>query len=434
MRTLLLFTLLFIVYPCAFAQWEWQYPLPTENDLEDVFFVDELKGWAVGENGTILHTSDGGTNWELQVSNTTLRLRSVIFTDPLTGWIVGGETYPIPGEYIILYTDDAGDEWTIQAAAEASCMKSVFFTDAVNGWSTGSDGALLHTSNGGMDWISQWNGSPTVDFNELFFVDSLNGWIASEQGLYKTTNGGINWFLQMEGPFLSVYFISQTEGWVTNWGSGMGYSYVFHSLDAFNTYDTVTSCFVYEASCAYYSVSFHDPGHGGLLQSYCPWNGWLGPCSYGLLLTQDGGITWENAELPGSNIELNSVHFTPDGKGYLVADDGVILRSAGWNEPWLIMSEGQDVSDLRSVSEMNLKCHPNPTVGISDIRYQIPDIRFVLLELYDVCGQRIRTLVNEVQTAGEYTAPFGALDLPAGIYFIRLQITNQSMTTKLIKM
>ena len=60
--------------------------------LYSVYFLNDNTGWAVGGMGTILHTTDGGTNWNSQLSGTSSFLYSVHFTDNNTGWAVGGHT------------------------------------------------------------------------------------------------------------------------------------------------------------------------------------------------------------------------------------------------------------------------------------------------------------------------------------------------------
>jgi len=75
---------------------------------------------------------------------------------------------------------------------------------------------------------------------------------------------------------------------------------------------------------------------------------------------------------------------------------------------------------------------PNPSFGISDIRYRIPVGSHVTLYVYDIHGQKIRTLVDENQPAGEYVVRFDGSDLTAGIYFVRLQAGDQAESTKLI--
>lgn len=57
--------------------------------LEDCYFANNLLGWSVGENGSIVRTSDGGTSWETLTSPVESDFRSVKFVDTQTGWIVG---------------------------------------------------------------------------------------------------------------------------------------------------------------------------------------------------------------------------------------------------------------------------------------------------------------------------------------------------------
>ena len=61
----------------------------TSSFLNDVYFFNEFNGILVGDNGTILHTIDGGENWVFQESNTTRRLLTVFFVNDNIGWAVG---------------------------------------------------------------------------------------------------------------------------------------------------------------------------------------------------------------------------------------------------------------------------------------------------------------------------------------------------------
>jgi len=89
------------------------------------------------------------------------------------------------------------------------------------------------------------------------------------------------------------------------------------------------------------------------------------------------------------------------------------------------------ITDYKAAS-IKLHAFPNPTSGISDIRYRISDIRYVLLEVFDMHGQRIRTLLNEKQKPGSYNVPFDGSELPIGIYFIRLTAGNHFASEKLL--
>jgi photosystem II stability/assembly factor-like uncharacterized protein len=61
------------------------------NDMDGVCFPDLLVGYAVGYNtsGLVLKSEDGGIGWTRQVSNTSRRLNDVYFVDRLRGWAVG---------------------------------------------------------------------------------------------------------------------------------------------------------------------------------------------------------------------------------------------------------------------------------------------------------------------------------------------------------
>jgi len=87
-RILILISFLFI-YSNSHAQWFWQNPLPQGNNLYSVHFINSNTGWMVGELGTILRTTDGGSMWENQVSGSKKMLRSVFFIDADYGWICG---------------------------------------------------------------------------------------------------------------------------------------------------------------------------------------------------------------------------------------------------------------------------------------------------------------------------------------------------------
>jgi hypothetical protein len=83
---------------------------------------------------------------------------------------------------------------------------------------------------------------------------------------------------------------------------------------------------------------------------------------------------------------------------------------------------------------------PNPFTSATCIRYSLPaGGGHVKLEVYDVTGRLVSTLVNEVQGGGAYSLEwYGTNDsgheLPAGIYFQRLSLGNQEISQKMLLM
>jgi len=77
---------------------------------------------------------------------------------------------------------------------------------------------------------------------------------------------------------------------------------------------------------------------------------------------------------------------------------------------------------------------PNPFNPVTTIRYQLPAVSRVRLEIFDLAGRNVAELVNEVQTAGIHQATWNAAGFPSGIYFCRLEAGNFRQIQKLVLM
>jgi photosystem II stability/assembly factor-like uncharacterized protein len=86
----LFFTLLFVSAVYSQSGWFQQSPLPTSNPLFSAFFINQNTGYAVGQYGTIVKTTNGGNLWFILESGTNQYLVKVFFTDINTGYIAGG--------------------------------------------------------------------------------------------------------------------------------------------------------------------------------------------------------------------------------------------------------------------------------------------------------------------------------------------------------
>ena len=64
--------------------------------------------------------------------------------------------------------------------------------------------------------------------------------------------------------------------------------------------------------------------------------------------------------------------------------------------------------------------YPNPFNPVTTINYDLPYDGIVKIRLYDILGREMRTLVNEMKTAGYYKLQFNAADLSSGVYFYRM--------------
>ena len=146
--------------------------------LNNVCFVDSLRGWVVGHDGIILHTITGGKTWMVQPGGTNKTLSSVTFVDTLRGWAVGNHG-------LILHTEDGGHFWNAQTSATNLNLSDVYFLNKDHGWAVaglGTQGILLETRDGGDTW------QKTIDWNSgallsVHFVDDSVGWVVGTESL-----------------------------------------------------------------------------------------------------------------------------------------------------------------------------------------------------------------------------------------------------------
>ena len=76
--------------------------------------------------------------------------------------------------------------------------------------------------------------------------------------------------------------------------------------------------------------------------------------------------------------------------------------------------------------------YPNPFNPTTKINYQIPELSFVSLKIYDLLGSEIVRLVSEEKSVGSYEVGFDAANLPSGVYFYRLQAGSFVETKKML--
>lgn len=105
-------------------------------ELNSIHFVDTTIGTIVGSSGNIWKTTDGGLNWESQISGTSQNLNSVFFLNSAEGYIAGdGGT--------ILHTINGGSTWSIEISGTIQNLRKIYFIDSKHGWVVGGNGLIL---------------------------------------------------------------------------------------------------------------------------------------------------------------------------------------------------------------------------------------------------------------------------------------------------
>src|SRR5256714_6435094 len=130
--------------------WLWQNPLPQGNAIYAVrFAADKQTGWAVGADGVILHTLDGGFRWEEQHAQTPVPLYGLFVKDARRAVAVGARG-------LVLTTDNGGRRWGVYPTGDKKHTNHLFCVafapDAPHGWGVRGYGAILKNSHGGGTW------------------------------------------------------------------------------------------------------------------------------------------------------------------------------------------------------------------------------------------------------------------------------------------
>ena len=95
-------------------------------------------------------------------------------------------------------------------------------------------------------------------------------------------------------------------------------------------------------------------------------------------------------------------------------------------------SKTVEVSLNKTFSYSLGKNYPNPFNPSTRISYSVPVKQQVTLKVFNLLGNEVATLVNEVKDAGSYNVDFNAKNLSSGIYYYRLQSGNFVQTNKMI--
>jgi len=121
--------------------------------------------------GAVLKSVNGGATWSSSPGGSS-QLSNLFFTDVNTGWAVGNNG-------LIIHTIDGGASWQAQTSGTTNYLNGVHFLDANRGMVVGSSGTYLITNDGGATWLNRTNGATFNDYTDVFFSDELHGYAVS---------------------------------------------------------------------------------------------------------------------------------------------------------------------------------------------------------------------------------------------------------------
>jgi len=327
-------------------------------------------GWAVGDDGVILATSNGGATWVRQKSGTTVKLKSACLINPQVGFVVGDQG-------LALRTTDAGQTWQSRILGNFDCSYvCVHFADAKHGWIGVEVSAVLQTLDGGLHWKAHIIRplSLAAGVRDLSFADRQAGLAVGAAGpedapaIMRTHDGGKTWRIvevKADGKLalLSVSHPTREKAWAV--GSQLkdfdagGNGTIFFSSDGGLNW---TIQWTHKHTWLY-NIHFID-AQTGWATGYA--GTWAKPI---VLTTNDGGKHWKPRQVPGKGILVAS-YLADRSTGWVVGSDGFIARTGDFGRTWqqqdsAVRSTLRDVCFLAATSEKP-HAQPLPTTRIAD--------------------------------------------------------------------
>jgi len=376
--------LLALTTPAAAAIWT---PVDSGVDslLIDLHFRDGTHGVAVGEDGTVILSSDGGQTWSLPTgtSPTGADLHGVSFGDAEHGIAVG-----IGGA--VWWTADSGQNWTAGVSGTTQNLFEVVMLTSTDGVAVGWGGTILRTTDGGATWSPLPSGT-TEPLWGVCMVDAGTLVAAGDYTILRSADSGASW-TSIEHPmpmgwFYDVSFADASVGHVVG-----DFATILRTVDGGLTWTLEHSSD--DDAEFFLAVAQKDADHAIAV-------GWVDSRAHNALSSFDGGQTW-SPEPTGYDRSMRSVVYR---EGVLIASGLGGLLFAGEESPTripFVLDRPADIS----------------------------------LVVYDVAGRRVKTLLRERRDPGRHAAIWHGVDergrpVASGVYLYELTIGTQVETRRM---
>lgn len=392
----------------------------TTARLDRVYFFNRDSGWAYA-NGVQYKTTNGGTTWEFIPIPSTYSIQYFLNFDTAIA---------SSGRYI-KYTTDAGVSWSdtiyVDVGRQAIGPLHAFTLDSIFTFAESDEWS--YTTNRGKTWVNVRQHVPGVDQTErLLFENSTVGYVTGglascipppfpvSSGIAKTTDGGKSWNAictenKIKSPVEDLYGMWAKGDFIVLVGD---YNFIAVSHNGGINWDTISTWPRYEV---YFGVNFPTSSTGYICGS-----------SGIILKTTDSGFTWQKQRSTieqgidtGISIFLYDVVFVDSLNGWAAGEGGTILRTMNGGQTWVRQSPPL-IDILQSAVVIIAPCR-------YELRYRLPESERVTIELYNVSGVLVRTLIHDdMQAQGDYKIQIPTGGLASGTYFYRIRTDNYQVS------
>ncbi len=175
-----------------------QASVPVDLLLTAVHFVDEREGWAVGHDGVVLHSSDGGRTWVKQLDGRAISALMLAWAQAEVARLEDASAAAPEDETLLTALDNANfaldDAKAGSESGPSRPLLDVWFRDAREGWAVGAYGMILQTTDAGKTWAYL----PGLDNPDRLHLNAVLG--LADGSLLVAGEGG-RLYLRAEGQW-----------------------------------------------------------------------------------------------------------------------------------------------------------------------------------------------------------------------------------------
>jgi photosystem II stability/assembly factor-like uncharacterized protein len=299
-----------------FSGWSWGNPQPQGETLRDLGFAGSV-GYAAGDFGTLLKTSNGGLAWQGLATGAGGALQRVRVLNASTVVTGGGCT--------LRRSDDGGATFAGISPLHGCRVgiASFAFADATTGWALLGNGSVLATDDGGVSWSGRAAlPGTTGGARDIWALSGATVVAVAGRSIFRSIDGGATWttVATPAQPLNGVYFATTTVGYATGDANTL-----LRTNDGGVTW-TPASGAASLAPAADLAASRCAPGHPNL----CLFTTRAGDR---VLRTTDGGTTLEPV-VPYAGRQLHAAAFASPTGAVAVGEGGATAISGNGGRNW----------------------------------------------------------------------------------------------------
>jgi len=403
----ILSTIILLAHICN-AQWSQQFTGYNFN-FTDVTFIDSVNGIIASYDG-LLVTHDGGGNWTLHSYPD--EIYDVDFVNDSIVYAIGTNN-----DSVVFKSYNGGDSWKALLYSYSPGQEGDFINKDTGIIVTGNlfmqQGSASTTKDGGVSWQSS-NFEGPFFWAKMFTSDSLKimgqGTSLPGANFGESIDNGLNW----EFPTTTFIFSDELYPWKRtyffDWLHGLYLlNREYESLDGGATWNEVKKI---DTTVLLTTIGFADNKVG-----YIAGNDALGNLK--IYSTSDSGKTWiENLIDINTTETVFAFHCLDENHCYAVGTNGLFLKTTNGG--------GVSINEIDQ-SNFMFTIYPNPAT--SQLEIILPQIyRSQRLIITNTLGQLIKQ-----QEFSSNQISVEIANLPAGIYFLEVQIATGSFIKKFVK-